>query len=225
MQMLLVIALTNFIRKHQNNLICHYFALLAIALYPRTLDMEFKLAEKAIELRQILALQAQNHAFKVPPEQRISDGFVTVQHDLDLLTKMNASARQVIAVDQEQVVGYALVMTQEFFDLIPVLAPMIKAFDKIEYRGKPLNKYHFYIMGQVCVGEAYRGKGVFRGLYNHHKKHYSTQYDLCITEVSTSNPRSIIAHEKVGFKTIHTFKDQFDEWYIICWDWNESYMN
>lgn len=29
------------------------------------------------------------------------------------------------------------------------------------------------------------------------------------------------AHESIGFKTIHTFEDETDQWNIIVWDWNK----
>ena len=45
-------------------------------------------------------------------------------------------------------------------------------------------------------------------------------FDFCLTEVSTRNLRSMQAHEKVGFRIIHTFKDENEEWNILLWDWN-----
>jgi L-amino acid N-acyltransferase YncA len=74
-------------------------------------------------------------------------------------------------------------------------------------------------MGQICIDKNYRGKGVFNNLYQHHKKIYQTKFDLLITEISTHNPRSQKAHEKVGFKTIHNYKDVMDEWHVVGWDW------
>ena len=69
------------------------------------------------------------------------------------------------------------------------------------------------------MAESHRGKGVFRALYNKHKEAYVSTFDLCLTEVASSNVRSMRAHEKVGFKTIYNFKDQTHDWNIMCWDW------
>jgi hypothetical protein len=77
----------------------------------------------------------------------------------------------------------------------------------------------YYVMGQICVAENYRGQGVFDGLYQKHREKYSSQFDLLITEVSKRNTRSMKAHERVGFKTVHSFRDHTDEWNIILWDW------
>lgn len=122
--------------------------------------MEYTLATTEIELQQILHIQQENYLSNVSSDKKVSDGFVTVQHSLELLSKMNQSARQVIAIDKGMVVGYALVMTKEFSSHIPVLGPMFETFKKISYQGKILDNYSFYVMGQICISETYRGQGI-----------------------------------------------------------------
>ena len=73
-------------------------------------------------------------------------------------------------------------------------------------------------MGQICVAENYRGKGVFDSLYQKHKELNGSRYDLCVTSVSTRNNRSMRAHERIGFEIVHTFRDQTDEWNILVWN-------
>jgi len=75
-------------------------------------------------------------------------------------------------------------------------------------------------MGQICIDKTYRGKGIFNILYQKHKELYSHKYDLLVTEISVNNPRSLRAHEKVGFKIIHTYHDALDEWAVVVWDWH-----
>jgi len=178
-----------------------------------------KLAGTEAELSQILALQSANHRDNLSEESRKDSGFVTVRHNLELLKKMNAAAGQVIAKAGDEVVGYALVMLKEFSPLIPVLQPMFNMFNTLVYGDRPLNTYRYYVMGQICVAESHRGKGVFQQLYEGHKQFYAQQFDLCLTEVSSSNRRSMRAHDKVGFKVIHTFEDKTDRWNIVAWDW------
>lgn len=74
-------------------------------------------------------------------------------------------------------------------------------------------------MGQVCIDKDYRGKGLFSMLFQKHKELYSKKYELMVTEIATTNKRSQKAHEKVGFKTIHTHKDALEEWNVVAWDW------
>ena len=139
-------------------------------------------------------------------------------HSLDLLKKMNHAAPQMIAKDGDTVIGYALVMLKSFSDMIPVLQPMFNRLATIHYGGKKVTEYSFYVMGQICVAENYRGKGVFDSLYQKHKELNASSYDLCVTSVSTRNKRSMRAHERVGFETVHTFRDQTDEWNILVWN-------
>jgi ribosomal protein S18 acetylase RimI-like enzyme len=179
-----------------------------------------KLADTEAELNQVLALQDANHKDNLSAENRKENGFVTVRHSQELLKKMNAAAGQVIAKDGAGVVGYALVMLKEISPLIPVLMPMFEMFNTLSYNGRVLSSYKYYVMGQICVAESHRGQGVFQQLYDGHRKFYSNQFELCLTEVSSSNTRSMRAHEKVGFRTIHSFEDNTDRWNILAWDWS-----
>ncbi len=178
-----------------------------------------KLAETNDELQQILSLQEKNLVQNVPATNKTANGFVTVKHDLYVLQKMNAAAKQIIAKDGDKVVGYALVMPKSFSGMIPVLQPMFEMFGKLSYNGKSLEDFSYYVMGQICIADTHRGIGIFEGLYQKHKEIYSKQFDICLTEVSSSNPRSMRAHEKVGFKLIHNFDDKTDNWNILVWDW------
>lgn len=181
-----------------------------------------KYAETDDELRQVLALQAANLKDHVPATRQKADGFVTVRHDLALLKKMNTAAGQVIAKDGDTVVGYALVMLNELSTLVPVLVPMFELFNTLSFRNRPVSSYRYYVMGQVCVAETHRGQGVFAKLYEGHKNFYASRFDLCLTEISSSNLRSMRAHEKIGFQTIHSFRDETDHWNVVLWDWQEK---
>lgn len=178
-----------------------------------------KLAQTIPELEQVLDLQEANLGRNLSDADKKSNGFVTVKHDLTVLKKMNAAAPQIIAKDGDHVVGYALVMPKEFSAFVPVLIPMFEMFGKLSYNGKKLTGYPYYVMGQICIAETHRGIGIFEKLYAKHKEVYSKQFNICLTEVSSSNTRSMRAHEKVGFKTIHNFNDQTDNWNIMVWDW------
>jgi len=184
-----------------------------------TLATILKLAETDEELTQILLLQDTNHLTNVSPTQKQTDGFVTVQHTLPLLKQMQAGAPQIIAVNNNKVVGYALTMLTTFSKKIPVLEPMFAVFSGLTYNEKPLSTYNYYVMGQICIAANYRGQGLFQKLYNKHKALFSEQFDCCVTEVSINNPRSLKAHQNVGFKTIHTYTDEQDTWNIKLWDW------
>ncbi len=182
--------------------------------------MKVKLVDNDAELYGILAVQKENHFESLSIEDQKNKGFVTVKHDFESIQKLNAKASQIIVMDKDKLVGYALVMLKEFKNLIPILVPMFNLFENIQYKGSNLSELNYYIMGQICITEGYKRKGLFQKLYSKHKEVYSKHFDYCVTEVSSSNIPSIKAHEKVGFKTIFRFTDTTDEWNILLWDWN-----
>ena len=171
------------------------------------------------ELEQILALQKKFLRGKTSVEEEKENGFLTVEHTLDLLQKMDSLEHSIIVKDENDLAGYALTMPKECAAIIQELIPMFKNFDKIIYCGKPISDYLFYVMGQICVNKKYRGQGVFEMLYQKHKEIFQHKYDFIITEISTSNHRSLRAHTKTGFKIINTYKDAIDKWNVVIWNW------
>lgn len=177
-------------------------------------------AQNDEDLKQILALQQQNLYKNISPETQVKEGFVTVEHSLEKLQLMQSSLPQIIAKDNEKVVGYALVMSVALGEVIPELVSMFELFGQLSWNNRPINSYSYYVMGQICVAESHRGQGVFDGLYEAHKRLMSAQYELCITDVAIRNTRSMRAHERVGFEIIHRFEDALDIWDVIVWDWS-----
>jgi ribosomal protein S18 acetylase RimI-like enzyme len=172
------------------------------------------------ELEQILVLQRKNLKDAISAEEMRSQGFVTVEHDLAALERMHALAPSIIAHQGSELVAYALTMPRECRALMPVLVPMFELLDRLDYQGKPLKDSRFYVMGQICIDKAHRGKGLFELLYHKHRELYQQRFDFIITEVSVSNQRSLRAHERVGFQIVHTHRDATDEWAVVLWDWS-----
>jgi predicted GNAT family N-acyltransferase len=171
------------------------------------------------ELQQILTLQQQNLKQNISERDKKEQGFVTLKHTLPILEEMHRLAPSVIIKDDDKVVAYALTELRECRQLMPDLEPMFFLLDSLNWNNQPLTSYRFYVMGQVCIAKAYRGQGLFEQLYEHHKKIYQSQFDLFVTEISALNHRSMRAHDKVGFKTIHTHEHNLDEWVVVAWDW------
>jgi hypothetical protein len=171
-------------------------------------------------LLQILDLQQLNLRYNITEEELNEQGFVTLRHDLKTLEQMHRLAPSVVILENEKVVAYALTMLPECRPLVPELEPMFALLDRLSWNNQPLGNQQFYVMGQVCIAKAYRGQGLFEKLYQHHKKIYQSRFDLFITEISARNRRSLRAHEKTGFKIIHTHQDELDEWLVAGWDWS-----
>jgi ribosomal protein S18 acetylase RimI-like enzyme len=166
------------------------------------------------ELERILALQQRNLARNLDPTEVASQGFVTVEHTLDVLRRMHAIAPSIVALDGDKLAGYALVMPPECRAFVPVLVPMFERLDHLQARD-------YYIMGQICIDKRYRGHGLFDEMYAAHKRYLSDRYRSCITEVATRNVRSMNAHLRVGFTIMEKYRDATDEWALLEWRWSQ----
>jgi len=98
---------------------------------------------------------------------------------------------------------------------IPVLQPMFKKVNKLIYKGAKLNQQNYLVMGQVCIAKAYRGKNIFAKLYENMFNTMRSKYKFIVTEISLNNPRSIKAHQNVGFEELLNYKDETDHWSTV----------
>lgn len=165
------------------------------------------------ELQQILDLQKKNSISSIHRHEQEKEGFVTVSHSFEILKEMNDACAHIIAKDGDVVVGYALVMLQKFRDQISILSAMFETATEL------LGNKKFLAMGQVCVSKPYRGKGIFRGMYQFYREELQNDFDCLLTEVATSNQRSLNAHLSVGFKILKTQTTDGISWELINWDW------
>ena len=173
------------------------------------------------EASQIIDLQAKNLASVLSPAVARAQGFLTVRHDLEILWRMNQSEPSVIAKDGESVVGYALIMPKSFAQEVPILEPFFNLLETHNWDGRNFSKSdRWFVMGQVCVAEAYRGKKVFDGMYAKMREICRDRFDFTVTEVAERNTRSLRAHERVGFKTVHRYGESLtgENWRVIVLD-------
>ncbi|MEP6926071.1 MAG: GNAT family N-acetyltransferase [Ginsengibacter sp.] len=174
------------------------------------------------EILQIIELQKRNLPQNLTNEQINTQGFVTVIHSFDTLKKMNIMEQSIIAKDNDRVIGYLLAMTSKSRNDIPVLVPMFNAFDNVMYNNKKISTYKYIVVGQVCIAEDYRGKGILDDCYNEYRNHFKNKYDFAITEIDMNNKRSINAHSRIGFNPVHNYFDPENvEWSVVLWDWKK----
>jgi GNAT superfamily N-acetyltransferase len=171
------------------------------------------------ELIQVARLSADNLVSNISDATKEKEGFVSWYYTPAVLQTLHSIQPSIIAKDGDIVAGYALVLTRECIPFYPPLASMMAHLASILYKGHPLTDHRIYIMGQICVHPDYRGKGVVDLLYQCHRKALSSRFGGCVTEISTSNIRSQKAHEKTGFRTVDTYRDDQDEWNVVVWDW------
>jgi predicted GNAT superfamily acetyltransferase len=184
--------------------------------------LTISLAETTADLEDILLLQAKNLLQNLTKEQLLKNGFVTVRHSLELLEQMNREAKSVIARSENALAGYCLAMPESFRHDIPVLVPMFEEIDRLHYKGKSI-KGNYLVVGQVCVDERFRGQRVFDLLYSFLQDTHQASYPFLLTEIAARNQRSIKAHHRVDFKTIHKYQAPNGEvWEIVLWDWRNQ---
>lgn len=183
-------------------------------------NIEIRLVANDEEVLQILKLQQSNLPQSLTNSEMADQGFVTVEHDPEILLEMNRFSPSLVAVHQQQVIGYALVMPVDYRSKVPILEPMFRLIDNFTYENLPLASYNYFIMGQVCIEKNYRGTGLFDQLYAGLYRHLSNRYRLLITEVASRNRRSMNAHLRAGLKVIHQYTDpRGEQWELLVWDW------
>lgn len=174
--------------------------------------IEYKSTSSSKEIEEIIQLQQDNLFENVSEEERTQQGFVTVKHSFDQLMLWHENKPHTIAVGEGKVIGYAISMLHEYREEVPVLVPM---FEKIDQNISSDLKY--IVMGQICIHKDYRGKGIFRGLYQKMQE-VCVDYDWIITEVDTTNQRSIKAHKAIGFQELISYESQNQTWSLIYLD-------
>ncbi|MGI8600534.1 MAG: GNAT family N-acetyltransferase [Chitinophagaceae bacterium] len=171
------------------------------------------------EIQQIHALNQKNLIQNLSPSIQKEQGFVSWLYSIELLEKMHHLAPSVIIKDGDILAGYALTTLIESAEFHPDLQIVFQNLQKLQLNNQPIFNYRFYCMGQICIAKEYRGKGLVNMLYQKHKEIYHKEYDFILTDIATRNSRSMKSHQKIGFKTIHSYVDNMDEWDVVIWDW------
>lgn len=177
------------------------------------------------ELEGIKKLQEENLNINISAEEAEQQGFVSAVYSIDFLKIMHVAGPSVIAVDDNIVVGYALVSTKEIRHHHDLLADLFNAIDKINYNGISLKDANYVVVGQLCVAKNYRGKSVVQMMYQYFRDSLQNEFDYCLTDVAQANPRSLKAHLKTGFEIVNTLTYGGISWDIVLWDWTKKINN
>ena len=186
---------------------------------------------KEKDILNLLSLQKENLKLNLDAETIESQGFVSFVYSPDDIKGMMQAEPQIIAMDGEEIVGYALTASLDYAQTVKLLQPLVEKSKILTCNNTPLmprsarSDIRYYIMGQVCVKAGYRGIGIFDALYQGHKEHLSSKYDGVITEIATENKRSLAAHRRVGFTTIYEYYDEVSQkdWEIVFWMFNANF--
>jgi ribosomal protein S18 acetylase RimI-like enzyme len=183
------------------------------------MEVVIKRVSENEELVAIEQLQAINLRKNIDSDTALSQGFLTAEYTLEYLKAMHDASPSIIAKDGNTVVGYALVTTKEVKHGHDLVADLFNVIDTKTYKGQLLKEVNYVVVGQLCVGEGYRGQGLVKRMYDYYRDCLSPEYKYLITDVAQANTRSLNAHKKSGFQVLDTLVYAGIGWDIVLWDW------
>jgi predicted GNAT superfamily acetyltransferase len=154
----------------------------------------------------ILNLQSANYIANLSAHER-EQGFLSAQFTPEQTAQIAKDLGTIVAVIDDQIVGFVCAFRNEFETGSPVIAKMLDSYDRFTFEARPLSTLKSYIYGPVCVAREYRGRGLLRGLYDAQKKDLAGQFEIGVAFVSRSNPHSLDAHVKgLGMTEVGDFE-------------------
>lgn len=177
---------------------------------------------KESDISAIQTLFWANLRSNLTPAQAQRSGFVVVEYPDWLLRAMMSLEPLLVVRDGDTLAGYLYPIPDYYRYIFPAFRERFAMMDEIIYQGKRLSELRFMKLGQVVIAEEYKGKGVFKLLYEELRRRYSGQYKLVVTRIGSANPRSLAGHQKLGFQFLSQSKEVKDgkplwSWHHILW--------
>ncbi|HIP45163.1 MAG TPA: GNAT family N-acetyltransferase [Sulfurospirillum arcachonense] len=180
--------------------------------------MKLKIAQLD-DIDSILKLHFMYQVDSIEQEDK-KDGFVTTAFTHEQLSNLITKEQGLfIAIENDEVVGYVMSASWEFWSIWPMFVQMIKDLDSLEYLEQKLTTKNSYQYGPVCIDKKYRGSGLLEKLFDFAREHMSKKYPILVTFVNKINPRSFAAHtKKLGLTVIKEFKFNNNSYYELVYD-------
>jgi hypothetical protein len=164
----------------------------------------------------ILALQEANLFENLDAEAR-RDGFLSARFSAADFARMDHEAAVVVAEDAGRIAGYACSATIAGSQAMPILAAMIATFHRVSFLGNVLADSRVAIYGPVCVEQAARGRGAFRGLIGKLKEELAGRFEVAAAFIAKSNQRSLAAHvEGLGMTLVGDYEFEGKRLWIVA---------
>ena len=180
--------------------------------------MKLKIAELS-DIESILKLHFKYQVDSIAQEDK-NDGFVTTPFTKEQLTNLISQEQGLfIALENDEVVGYVMSASWEFWSIWPMFAYMIKDLDSLEYLEQKLSVKNSYQYGPVCIDKKYRGTGLLEELFDFARVEMAKKYPILVTFINKINPRSYAAHtKKLGLTLIKEFEFNNNSYYELVYD-------
>ena len=155
----------------------------------------------AADFPKILSLQSQNLRWNLDEIQQ-QQGFLSVEYRDDELIEINNGLGIFIAIENDQLLAYAMAETQEFARQVPLIAHMASRFPSTTLNHKAIKSFRYFIYGPVCIAPAARGRGLLNGLLTAISVALQARFDLGIAFIAKSNIHSYHAHVRKNRMTV-----------------------
>jgi len=187
--------------------------------------VKLKIAELS-DIESILKLHFKYQVDSIEEEDK-KDGFVTTSFTKEQLSSLISQEQGLfIALEDDEVVGYVMSASWEFWSIWPMFAYMIQDLDNLEYLGQKLSVKNSYQYGPVCIDKKYRGSGLLEELFDFSRVEMAKKYPILVTFINKINPRSYAAHtQKLGLTLIKEFEFNNNSYYELVYDTSKPVKN
>lgn len=171
------------------------------------------------DIEKVKELQSKYHISTISEEDK-PNGFVTTLFTEEqferLIEEENGLA---IACDGEEIVGYAMAASWEYWSEWPLFQHMIKDLPNTTYLGQTLSMENSYQYGPIAIHKDYRSTDVLPNLFDFSRSTMEKRYPILITFINKINPRSLEAHtRKLGLDIIKEFQFNNNNYYELGYD-------
>lgn len=148
---------------------------------------------KPADYSGILRLQSANRLEQLSEEEK-KQGFIASNFTSEALDTINKALGILIAVSDDEVVGFVCMCPPEELSNHPVIQTMLSIFRQRQFNGKPLNQQRIFIYGPVCIDKKRRGQGILKKLFAGVNDFVQLHYDAGVAFINANNPHSLSAH-------------------------------
>ena len=166
--------------------------------------LQFRVAMQN-DMQGALELLQSQHRDNLSDSEK-QDGFISVRFTMETLNEMTDNGITVVAVADDITAGVLSAQSCDYnLRSIPLAAKLIEACHGLTFQNEDIELDRAIICGPVCVAKDFRGQGIFEKMYDVFKVEARDSYDLGLTLIARTNPRSLRAHEKIGYKNLISF--------------------
>jgi hypothetical protein len=164
----------------------------------------------------ILHLQSKNLYTNLSIEER-AQGFVTTPFTSEKIQSLVTQTGAFVAQKEENIIGYALAGTWEFFSAWDIFPFMVSRFPTLNFQGMKIRTDNSFQYGPVCIDRELRGSGAFPQLFESMRNSFAPRFPIGVTFINKLNPRSLKAHtHKLNLEIIDEFEFKENHFYGLA---------